>query len=198
MNIPEFPLQWPDHIERRRRARETGAFRTSLAGALENVRDSLRRFATDSGKKIEHVAITSNVTLGNSKPADPGVAVWFVWDDMTVCIPVDRYAKVEANLQAIHHILEARRTEIRHGTLALVRASFRGFQSLPAPGKTSKRAWRTVLEIEREANITSTDINHAYHRLAKSRHPDAPGGSHDLMTELNSARQQALTEIGAR
>ena len=50
-----------------------------------------------------------------------------------MCIPVDRYNSVEANLQAIHHIIEARRVELRHGTLALVRASFTGFKALPAP-----------------------------------------------------------------
>jgi hypothetical protein len=59
-----------------------------------------------------------------TSPADPGVAVWFTWDGMQVCIAVDRYQKVASNLQAIHHIIEARRVELRHGTLALVRASF--------------------------------------------------------------------------
>ena len=31
---------------------------------------------------------------------------------------------------AIHHIIEARRVELRHGTLALVRATFAGFLAL--------------------------------------------------------------------
>jgi hypothetical protein len=63
-----------------------------------------------------------HASLGASRPSDPGVAVWFTWDGLGVCIAVDRYQTVEANLQAIHHIIEARRTELRHGTLALVRA----------------------------------------------------------------------------
>src|SRR5690606_25492676 len=117
----------------------------SLSAALANVEDSLRRFAADSGKKIEGLVISSNVSLGDRRPADPGVAVWFSWDGMQICIPVDRYTSVEANLQAIHHVIEARRTELRHGTLALVRATFQGFRSLPAPAGESKRSWREIL-----------------------------------------------------
>jgi hypothetical protein len=32
---------------------------------------------------------------------------------MGICIAVDRYLTVEGNLQAIHHIIEARRTYAR-------------------------------------------------------------------------------------
>src|SRR5512146_2624661 len=127
--VNAYPLTWPPQFPRAK-AREKGAFKTSLAGALGNVQDSLRRFAADSGKKLDQLVISSNVTLGVQRPDDPGVAVWFVWDGMQVCIAVDRYATVEGNLQAIHHIIEARRVELRHGTLALVRATFTGFLSL--------------------------------------------------------------------
>ncbi|MGT2467400.1 J domain-containing protein [Mesorhizobium atlanticum] len=102
-------------------------FKTALSTALKNVNSSLTLFAGDSGKRVENVVISSNVTLGVERPADPGVAVWFVWDGMQVCIAVDRYPKVQDNLQAIHHIVEARRTEMRHGGLHIVRATFRGF-----------------------------------------------------------------------
>src|SRR5690606_9175442 len=132
MTVSAFPLQWPAGFPRAK-SREKGAFKTTLAGALNNVQDSLRKFASDSGKKLESLVISSNVTLGVQNPADSGVAIWFTWDGMTVCIPVDRYLRVEANLQAIHHIIEARRTELRHGTLALVRATFSGFLALPTP-----------------------------------------------------------------
>ena len=131
MTITAYPLHWPQGFPRAK-LRERGAFKTTLAGALDNVQGSLRRFASDSGRKLENVVMSSNVTLGASSPADPGVAVWFTWDGLGVCIAVDRYQTVEANLQAIHHIIEARRTELRHGTLALVRASFAGFLALPA------------------------------------------------------------------
>lgn len=187
MSVPAYPLQWPDHIERSR-SRESGKFKTSLSTALKNVEDSVRRFAQDSGKKITGMVISSNYSLGVSRPQDPGVAVWFVWDDMQVCIPVDRYTTVESNLQAIFHVVEARRTELRHGTLALVRASFRGFLALPAPAESH---WSEVLGVSRSA--TREQIEDAHRALAKKHHPDA-GGDADMMAKINAAKATALEE----
>lgn len=183
-----YPLTWPSHIARSK-AREAGKFKTSLAGALANVEGSLRRFATDSGKRLTGIVISSNYSLGDRKPADPGVAVWFVWDDMQICIPVDRYSTVEGNLQAIHHVVEARRTELRHGTLALVRATFSGFVALPPPPGTSKRPWWEVLCVDPQASRVRRE--EAYRELAKKLHPDR-GGSDAAMAELNAARAEAL------
>lgn len=185
-----YPLQWPDHIERSTK-REAGQFRTTLPGALDNVEGSLKAFARDSGKAISGIVLSSNVTLGVAKSADPGVAVWFTWDGVQICIPVDRYLTPAANLQAIHHVLEARRVEMRHGTLALVRAAMQGFRALPAPGSTP---WWVVLGVPEAANAVA--IEAAYRALARERHPDRPGGSHDMMADLNRAREQGLKARG--
>lgn len=193
MDAQAYPLTWPDTMPRTPN-KVASKFQTGLSAALKNVRGSLQRFAVDSGKSVANLVISSNVTLGVERPADPGVAVWFVWDGMQVCIAVDRYAKVEDNLQAIHHIVEARRTEMRHGGLHIVRATFRGFTALPAP---KRRSWREVLGIITSGPVSAENVDSAYRRLAKTRHPDAPGGSHDAMTELNLAKTQALKEIGA-
>src|SRR3990167_1343147 len=176
--ISAFPLQWPPAFPRTK-TREKGAFKTTLAGALTNVQDSLRKFANDSGKKLDGLVISSNVTLGVQKPADCGVAVWFTWDGMGVCIAVDRYLTVEANLQAIHHIIEARRVELRHGTLALVRATFAGFLTLPAP--TGKEWWQ-VLGLQQGAD--GETVKSAYRKLASEHHPDR-GGDAARMAEIN-------------
>jgi DnaJ-domain-containing protein 1 len=184
MMINAYPLQWPPSFPRSK-TRERGAFKTTLAGALKNVDDSLRRFATDSRKKLDGLVISSNVSLGAQKPADAGVAVWFTWDGMQICIAVDRYQTVEANLQAIHHILEARRVELRHGTLALVRATFAGFLALPAP---TGREWWDVLQCRRDASLDV--IRAQYRRLASEAHPDK-GGSADRMAEINDAWTRA-------
>ena len=185
-----YPLVWPDAFPRATR-REAGQFKTGLPAALENVQRSLRLFGSDSGRAVSNVVLSSNVSLGQSEPADPGIAVWFTWDGDQRCIAVDRYASPAANLQAIHHIIEARRVELRHGTLALVRASMRGFQALPAPGSTP---WWQVLGVSETATIPA--IEAAYRALAQKRHPDRPGGSHDLMADLNRAKAEGLKARG--
>lgn len=192
MTIPAFPLAWPEGFPRRTAGRDTGQFKTALSAALGNVRKSLIAFGNDSGRAVSEIAITSNYTLGDEKPADPGIAVWFTWDGEQRCIAVDRYSKPEANLQAIHHVIEARRTELRHGTLALVRATMKGFAlSLPAPGSKS---WREVLGVSSAAS--EAEIETAYRKLAAERHPDKPGGSTAMMAELNAARAAARKERG--
>lgn len=190
MSVQAYPLSWPPSFPRAK-YREAGRFKSSYDAALKNVTGSLKLFASDSGKKLEHAIASSNMTLTGLTGGDPGVAVWFVWDGMQVCIPVDRYTTVASNLQAIHHIIEARRVELRHGTLALVRATFTGFLSLPAP--TGKH-WRDILQVG--PSPTRDIIEAQFRRLARDRHPDK-GGSADAMAELNGARETALREIGA-
>jgi len=52
-----------------------------LPGATP-VRGSIEAFGRDSGKAVTSIVLSSNVTLGNDRPADPGVAAWFTWDGM--------------------------------------------------------------------------------------------------------------------
>lgn len=186
-----YPLTWPTQFPRSPR-RERGAFKTSLTGALKNVQESLLRFAADSGKKLDGLVISSNVTLGVQNPGDPGVAVWFVWDGLQVCIPVDRYEKVEANLQAIHHIIEARRVELRHGTLALVRATFTGFKALPRPAGDD---WRSVLGFGPHDIVNRASAEAAWKKLRSSAHPDKPGGDQAKFNRVQSAWEQAQGEL---
>lgn len=192
MNVQSYPLHWPPGFPRAK-WREQGQFRTRYDNALANVQRSLKLFASDSGKKLEHAIMSSNMTLTNDAPSDPGVAVWFQWDGMQLCIPVDRYNSIASNLQAIHHIIEARRVELRHGTLSLVRASFAGFKALPAP---PGKHWKDILALPSDARLTVETVESAYRQLAIVRHPDK-GGSVEAMAELNTARDTALKEIGA-
>lgn len=190
MSTSAYPLAWPPGFPRTK-WRETGKFKTTLHGSLNNVQESLRRFAKDSGKKLDGLVISSNCSLGDNKPADPAVSVWFTWDGLQVCIPVDRYTRVEANLQAIHHVIEARRVELRHGTLALVRASFTGFAALPPPA--NGKPWRDVLAVPMDSTLDNAE--QVYRLKARAAHPDS-GGSHEAMTALNVAIQQARKELG--
>ena len=189
MTAQVYPLSWPDNM-RRSTHRERGMFKSTLNSALKNVGSSLRKFGTDSGKPITDIVLSSNVSLGQSRPSDPGIAAWFVWNGESICIPVDRYETAEANLQAIHHIIEARRVELRYGTLQLVKATMQGFKALPPPpGTKARKPWTEVLGVS--ANANKAQIEEAYRDKAKPAHPDA-GGSTDAMTELNRAKMEAL------
>lgn len=183
MSIPPYPLAWPDGLPRTPvGAISTGAFKTTLAQAQSNVGDELRRFGTDTGKKITDVVFTSNMTGLGDPPTDKGVAVWFTWDGAQRVFAVDRYTKVESNLQAIARILEAQRTIMRHGGLNIVRQTFRGFTALPAPDH-----WSTVLSLPRAAS--AEDVSRAYRAAAKA----AAGDETKLLT-LNLARDAFAAE----
>ncbi len=100
-----YPLTWPAGFPRAAR-REKGRFQTKLGLALSNVKDSLRLFGHDSGKPISDVVMSSNVTLGEASPADPGVAVYFTWEGMQVCIPVDRDGVTTNGIESVFAVLK--------------------------------------------------------------------------------------------
>jgi hypothetical protein len=186
-----FPLTWPEGWPRTKN-RMDSRFKTTLAAALKNLEGELRRFGADSGKPISGVVISSNYTLGSQKPADPGVAVYFTWDNLPTCIAVDRYGRLEENLQAIFRCLEAERTKLRHGGLNVVRSAFRGYAALPPPG-TQDDPW-TVLGIKPTKEVE--EIKRARNKLAGDLHPDR-GGSDDAMARINAAFDRAMKEARA-
>jgi hypothetical protein len=188
-----YPIAWPRGIVRTEPGRRaSSAFKTELPTALRNVENSLRRFGEATGKKVSEIVISSNYSLGTRNPADPGVAVWFIWDGAERCIAVDRYPRLEHNLQAIHHVLEARITEARHGGLRIVQQTFSGFVALPPP--KDEKPWWEVLGVPQGA--TTEQIHVAFKDKARSAHPDAGGEGGD-MAALNGAREQGLAAAAA-
>ncbi|WP_020472414.1 J domain-containing protein [Zavarzinella formosa] len=182
-----YPLSWPESWTRTTSPGKS-QFKTSLTASIDNVQGSLKRFAADSGRKVENILVSSNVSLMERNPKDAGVAVYFTWDGISTCIAVDRYQRIEENLQAIHHVIEAERTKLRHGGLNLVRAAFRGYAALPPPSTGMSKPW-DVLGVKQGA--TPAEIEAAYREKAKKAHPDA-GGSNDQMAKLNAARAELL------
>jgi hypothetical protein len=182
-----YPLAWPEGLPRSK-TRVRSPFKVALPRAVADLEDALRLFGTDTGLPVKGVVISSNVTLGASRPADQGVAVYFDWDGAQRCIAVDRFPSVEANVRAIYSILEGRRQEMRYGGLVIVRAAFRGFAALPAPID-----WRAVLGVGPEADLDMVEA--AWRDRARAHHPDQPGGSAAAMTEINAARAAARKEL---
>lgn len=186
-----YPLAWPDDVPRSNR-RVRSPFKVSLSRAVVDLKDALRLFAADTGMPVTGVVISSNVTLGQNHPDDPGVAVWFEWDSGLRCIAVDRFPSPEANIRAIYQILEGRRQELRYGGLHLVRATFAGFRALAAP---QQRDWREVLGFAADARPTIENVESAYKRMVRVTHPDARGGSAEAFQEVTAARDAARREL---
>ena len=186
-----FPLHWPENWPRTRNPGKS-QFKTTLPSAIKNVQSSLQLFAKDSGQKVEGLLVSSNVSLMDSNPKDSGVAVYFTWDGISTCIAVDRYQKIEENLQAIHHVIEAERTKLRHGGLNLVRAAFRGYAALPPPSSRSEDPY-AVLGLKPTATLD--DVEDAYRRLAKLNHPDKATGSQTQMQRINAAHDELKRKL---
>ena len=180
-----YPLHWPSGFPKSK-DKHTSQFKTSLAGALKNVNNSLYMFGKDSKTPITTMIISSNVTLGMQNPKESGVAIWFTWSEANLCIAVDRYQRVEDNLQAIHHIIEARRTELRHGGLHIVRQTFMGFKALP---QSTKRDWWVVLGVSQKSTLF--EIKAAWKQKLLMVHPDH-GGSTQQLDEVQNAYKESI------
>jgi hypothetical protein len=186
--VAAYPLAWPYGFPVYK-SRENSKFQTTLTKALGNVQDELERFAKDSGKKISDLVISSNYNLSTPRPENPGVAVYFTWDGERTCIPVDKYNCVEDNLQAIYHILNAKRTQLRHGGLNMVKAEFRWHLALPAPKADS---WRETLDYYGHSLDVCKEV---YRKAISAAHPDRQGGSDALAAKVNNAWAQAQIEL---
>jgi hypothetical protein len=193
-----YPLQWPAGRARRKNsARRKGHFSSngihvSVSQAVKRLQDELDRISA------RYPVISTNVEVrldglprsGQRKPDDPGVAVYFQLQGEPHCLPCDTYDDVAQNIAAVAEHIKATRAIERHG-VASVREMFSGFTQIPAqPGQ---RAWWAVLGLTSNASID--DIEAAFRRLARERHPDH-GGTDAQMAELNKARDEARRAKG--
>lgn len=175
-----YPLSWPEGWPRTK-YRQSSKFRTTLAGALNNVQNELGRLGA------KNIVLSSNVTLGNNRPADPGIAAYFVRDGRQLCIPCDAWNKVEDNLQAIAKTIEALRGIERWGAKHMVDAAFSGFAALPPPSQqVTDQRWHAVLGVSPDA--TAAQVEAAYRDLARRYHPDITQDGGQRMAAINAAR----------
>lgn len=191
-----YPLHWPLGMPRTK-APSGRPFRQSVSTAASNLREVLRLFGKDTGRGVSDLLVSSNVTLMADEPKDPGVAIYFRWDNMDCCIAIDRYATPAQNLQAAVHVIEAERTKMRHGGLNIVRASFRGFTALPPPkGPDGQLAapWRQILFGNPEQQCTLADAEAVYRTAVREHHPDR-GGDAGRFNAIADAIRQAREEL---
>lgn len=190
-----YPLYWPEGWPRTDPRRRKGSrFEPgNLAAESRRLRDELVRLGAT------HVVISTDVPLRRDglpytggQPTDSGVAVYFMLDERQQCIPCDRWATVEENARAIWKSIEALRGLDRWGAKSFVDAAFKGFEALPEPGTTH---WRSTLRSDVK---TVEDAEQRYREMARRSHPDSPGGSHEMMADLNRAIKAARDELGRK
>lgn len=198
-----YPLQWPQGRPRKpANRRGDAAFgkrdakgwlkSLTLAQARDRLQEELDRF------RVKSVVLSTNVELrldglpksGQADPADPGVALYFDLGGKPHVLACDTYRRVADNIAALAAHIEATRKIERLG-VATAAEMFAGFQALPAPGSTP---WWHILGVAETANVEQ--IEGMYRALARQRHPDRPGGSHDMMADLNRARDAGLKARG--
>lgn len=181
-----YPLAWPPGWPRTQR-REKGPYRTELTTAINNLRRELALLAGQ--KAAASLVLSSNASLGQDNPPDPGVVAYFVHGERQVAIPCDRWAKLAHNVQAIALNIEALRAIERHGAKHMVTAMFQGFVALPAP---DSKAWWQVLGLAGPILKPNT-IDVTRRALARLYHPDG-GAEPDAarMAAINAAADEGL------
>lgn len=199
--IKRFPLQWPvgwvrTMPGRRQRApfntKRTSDSRLTVWLATER----LERELTALGARTP--TLSTNVELrldgrprSDIEPSDPGCAVYFSFRGKATVFACDRYTRVADNIAAIASHIDALRRIERYGVGSLEQA-LAGYKALPADTAAD---WRAVLGFPAGSSPTASEVDVAFKRMARERHPDRAGGSEDMMSQVNRARDFALEEL---
>lgn len=186
-----FPLSWPEHWPRSKR-RANASFQSSLSSARDHLMNELRLMGA------AYVVLSSNLALrqdglpyaSQRQPVDPGVAVYFQWNERQMVLACDCWNKVEDNLRAIGKTVDALRGIERWGASDMMGRAFSGFQALPPTGDAPLSCW-DILGVPRGSS--NEDIAAAYRHLAKTAHPDR-GGTRAQWDTLKAAYDTAVME----
>lgn len=189
----KHPLCWPESWPRTNpSARGWSKFgEKTVSVAFQSLCRELRRLGSDEFLMSSNIRRTKSgdgpPVAGYKQPQDPGVAVYFKWNNKPVTLACDKWLRVEDNIWAIAKHIEALRGQERWGVGTLEQA-FRGYMALPGVGQTSGENWWMVLGVP--INATAERIKEAFRLLAKKHHPDA-GGDRELWERINRAYQNA-------
>jgi len=188
-----YPLQWPAGWPRTaKQARKDARFDTPWTKTLDKLVREIHLLGGSSPIISSNAAVRRDglpyADQAQDKLDDPGASVFFTINGRQRVMAHDVYKTVHHNLHSIALTIEAMRAIERHGGSMMMERAFEGFAALAAPGATP---WWQILGLSSDA--PRQQIEEAFRRLARVRHPDA-GGSDAMMAELNAARDQALKE----
>lgn len=196
--ITAYPLCWPSGQRRTPPHKVKNApFKMPDERAKYEMMNEIRLLG---GRNI---IVSSNVAVrqdglpyadaARRKINDAGVAVYFDLGGSQKCFACDRWGRVSENIRAIGLSIAALRGLDRWGSSDMVERAFTGFTALPPPIVTpARRSWREVFGYDVDGREALTL---RYREMARVSHPDN-GGSHDAMTELNAAYEDAKREFG--
>lgn len=192
-NKTAFPLCWPPSKPGARARKTNNNFRSTFATARDLCLVEIKRLGG-----VETI-ISTNIPLkkdgtpmavewGKAIP-QPGVAVYFKRNGKQLCFACDCWHHVQDNMQAIARTIEALRGIARWGTGDMMEAAFTGFMALPerAGGENPLE----VLGLEPSQKYTEDEITDAFRRMAKTEHPDMPGGSAEKFQRIKVAHDMA-------
>jgi len=194
-----FPLAWPQgwprtpdykrQSDRIFASKSRGPITMALAGA--QLRSELRLLWAASPVISTNVALRQDGQpySDQRKLTDPGVAIYFQLKGKPMVMASDRYQTVGGNMRSLALAIDAMRQLERHGGGTMMERAFSGFAALPPPNQV-KRPWRQVMGFSDKAILDTRTVADRFRTLAQSRHPDN-GGSHELMSELNVAYDDA-------
>lgn len=186
-DITRYPLTWPAGRGRTTRPQSSKFKVRSFAFVRDELLHELKLLGASD------VVLSTNAKLRNdglplanqAQPSDAGVAVYFRYKGRDVCFACDRWKKIEDNMQAVRHTIEALRGIARWGTGDMVQAAFTGFAQLPAAPSSAPavRPWWVVLGVQ---SYSATDSVHSVYRLlAKEYHPDRNPGDEAAQAKWN-------------
>ena len=208
-SIPRFPLEWPIGWKRTppaARIRAASFTKTIRTGDKKSDRAVTLNEATE---RLEHqlellggtdATLSTSVRLRldgrpdsrtEEQPLDPGAAIYFRFKKRPTVLACDRYRRVADNIAAIAAHIDALRRIERYG-VGTIEQALAGYKALPADTAAD---WRSVFGFAKDSRPTLDQVDAAYKRWAREKHPDT-GGSDVEMAHLNRARDYARQELG--
>lgn len=180
-----YPLYWPEYRPRTPHWKlARSRFKTGFGAAANAAYDQVRLLGGKDTIVSTNVPLRRDgLPLASAKRVeDAGAAIYFTYKGKYMCFACDRWDRVEDNIWAIAKTIEALRGIARWGTGDMLEAAFKGFLAI------SSRTWYEILGVRPDTPLS--EIESAYKVRAMKAHPDN-GGSHEAMSELNTAIAEA-------
>lgn len=190
--VEAYPLYWPAGQGRTKSPSRSRFGDHSLSKATKEVLLEIERMG------CTNPIISTNIPLrkdGYPRAdyerrviTDKGVAIYFTRNNKQMVLACDRWDCVEDNLWAIASSISNIRGLDRWGVSEVLERAFTGFTAIPE--RAEGRSCWDILGITQTKDKET--IHSKYRELAKSLHPDTPGGSTEAFCELQEARDQAV------